>query len=99
MLKAKFPILRDMSHGFSVKTQKYIPTACCAIHNFIRMHDRNDEVFNNFCDNEVVIPNTGVGSSSNDTQEFNVTPAQLRETCAVREAIARQIYLAETTPP
>ena len=99
VLKARFPILRDMPHGFSVKTQKYIPTACCAIHNFIRMHDRNDEVFNTFRDEEGVIPNAGVESSSNDTQEFNVTPAQLREMCAVREAIAREIYLAETPPP
>ena len=77
-----------MPHEFSVKTQKHIPTACCAIHNFIRMHDQNDEVFNNFRDEEVVIPNVGVRSLSNDTQEFNVTLAQLREICAVREAIA-----------
>ena len=68
ILKAQFLILRDMPHGFSVKTQRYIPTACCAIHNFIRMHDPNDEVFNNFRDDEMIIqnvgPNTIVGSSS-----------------------------------
>ena len=74
VLKARFLILRDMPYDFSVKTQKYIPTACCAIHNFTRMHDENDEVFNNFCNEEIVTQNSSVGSSSHDTQEINVTP-------------------------
>ncbi|KAL0534207.1 hypothetical protein IC582_028495 [Cucumis melo] len=39
VLKARFPILKQMS-PYSIKTQKYIPIACCTIHNYIRLNGR-----------------------------------------------------------
>ena len=44
VLKARFPILNEM-HSFSLSRQRLIVTACCALHNFIHMYNRADEMF------------------------------------------------------
>ena len=44
MLKARFPVLTRM-HPFSISRQRLIVTACYALHNFIRMYNRADEMF------------------------------------------------------
>ena len=44
VLKARFPIFTGM-HSFSIFRQRVIVTACCALHNFIRMYNRADEMF------------------------------------------------------
>ena len=44
VLKARFPILTGM-HSFSISRQRLIVTACCALHNFIHMYNRADEMF------------------------------------------------------
>ncbi|KAF7130757.1 hypothetical protein RHSIM_Rhsim10G0071400 [Rhododendron simsii] len=54
-LKARFPILKQMPKGFSVQTQKYLPTACCTVHNFIRMHDKNDAVFKFYNKEDLIV--------------------------------------------
>nr|XP_023929274.1 uncharacterized protein LOC112040624 [Quercus suber] len=43
VLKARFPILTEM-HSFFISRQRLIMTACCALHNFIRMYNRADEM-------------------------------------------------------
>ena len=44
VLKARFPIFYHMPN-YSVVRQRMIVTACCTIHNFIRLHQRNDDLF------------------------------------------------------
>ena len=44
VLKARFPILNEM-HSFSLSRQRLIVTACCALHNFIRMYNQANETF------------------------------------------------------
>ena len=44
MLKARFSVLTGM-HSFSISRQRLIVTACCALHNFICMYNRADEMF------------------------------------------------------
>ncbi|KAK9997303.1 hypothetical protein SO802_021989 [Lithocarpus litseifolius] len=44
VLKARFPILTAM-HSFSISRQRLLVTACCALHNFIRMYNRADDMF------------------------------------------------------
>ncbi|KAL0008243.1 hypothetical protein SO802_009745 [Lithocarpus litseifolius] len=44
VLKARFPILTAM-HSFSIFRQRLIVIACYALHNFIRMYNRADEMF------------------------------------------------------
>ena len=43
-LKARFPVLTGM-HFFSISRQRLIVIACCALHNFICMYNRADEMF------------------------------------------------------
>ena len=44
VLKARFLILNEM-HSFSLSRQRLIVTACYALHNFICMYNRVDEMF------------------------------------------------------
>ena len=44
VLKARFPVLTGM-HSFSISRQRLIMTACCALHNFIYMYNKADEMF------------------------------------------------------
>ena len=44
VLKARFPILNLMPN-FKPIRQRYVVIVCCALHNFIRMHNRSDELF------------------------------------------------------
>jgi hypothetical protein len=44
VLKARFPIFYHMPNYFVVR-QRMIVTTCCIIHNFIRLHQRNDQLF------------------------------------------------------
>ena len=44
VLKARFPILNLMPN-FKPIRQWYVVIVCCALHNFIRMNNRSDELF------------------------------------------------------
>ena len=44
VLKARFPILNSMPN-FKPIRQRYVVIVCCALHNFIRMNNRSDELF------------------------------------------------------
>ena len=44
VLKARFTILNLMPN-FKCSRQRYVIVACCALHNFIRMNNRGDELF------------------------------------------------------
>ena len=44
VLKARFPILNLMPN-FKQTRQRYVIVVCCALHNFIRMNNRSDELF------------------------------------------------------
>ena len=44
MLKARFPILNLMPN-FKPIRQRYVVIICCALHNFIRMNNRSDQLF------------------------------------------------------
>ena len=45
VLKARFHILKDIPN-YPLRRQMLIPHACCALHNYIRMEDRADRLFN-----------------------------------------------------
>ncbi|KAL4018331.1 hypothetical protein IC575_021922 [Cucumis melo] len=47
VLKARFPILKQMP-PYPIKTQKYIPIACCIVHDYFRLNDHQDDLFNDF---------------------------------------------------
>ena len=47
VLKARFPILSCMVN-YKESRQHLVVSACCALHNFIRINNRRDEMFNSW---------------------------------------------------
>ncbi|KAL5542292.1 hypothetical protein UlMin_010002 [Ulmus minor] len=47
VLKTRFPILRYMTN-FSLIRQREIAMCCCVLHNFIRLHNRGDPLFDRY---------------------------------------------------
>ena len=45
VLKARFPILSNMPK-YKQYRQRLVVSACCALHNFIRINNRSDVLFN-----------------------------------------------------
>ena len=41
--------------SYPINTQKYIPIACYTIHNYIRLNDRQDDLFNDFSNESIVV--------------------------------------------
>ena len=58
VLKAHFPILILMPN-FKPIRQQYMVIVCCALHNFIRMNNRSDELF------KTIGESVGEGSATN----------------------------------
>ena len=58
VLKARFPILNLMPN-FKPIRQRYVVIVCCALHNFIRMNNRSDELFRTIGESD------GEGSATN----------------------------------
>ncbi|CAI0383660.1 unnamed protein product [Linum tenue] len=89
VLKARFPILKFM-RSYSLRKQTSIVIACCALHNFIKIHAEDDKLFHeyeNYEDEE--------GSTSGvelPLTEFNVSYAATREMTEKRDAIANQLW-------
>ena len=47
VLEARFPILSCMAN-YKESQQCLVVSACCALHNFIRINNRRDEMFNSW---------------------------------------------------
>ncbi|XP_028080060.1 uncharacterized protein LOC114281708 [Camellia sinensis] len=102
VLKARFPILRDMP-PYSTKTQRYIPIACCTIHHWIRIHSQSDTLFAEWANLDRIIEDdvpsrggssssTHAGSSSQQPIDLDISQPQLRHMSDVRNQIAGQIW-------
>ncbi|XP_062074988.1 uncharacterized protein LOC133778995 [Humulus lupulus] len=108
LLKARFPILKSMP-PYLLGKQRRIPIACCAIHNWIRMHSINDEMFEQYSvDARTVEDIEGTESQSNTTTEnqqegdeagifetpkLNFSQAYMAQMENVRDDIAGQMWL------
>ncbi|XP_058200252.1 uncharacterized protein LOC131315167 isoform X2 [Rhododendron vialii] len=79
---------------YSVRTQKYIPTACCTVHNWIRMPDDNDDLFREYCQENMIMRQCQrvSGSSSQNPVDIDITCGQLRHVSNVRDRIVEQIW-------
>ena len=49
VLKARFPILKLMP-SYPIRRQRLIPIVCCTIHNFIRMQNGVDTLFDQYAE-------------------------------------------------
>ncbi|KAL7196061.1 hypothetical protein ACSBR1_036145 [Camellia fascicularis] len=102
VLKARFPILRDMP-PYSTKTQRYISIASCTIHNWIRIHSQGDTLFTEWANPDRIIEDarpsrggssssTHSGSSSQQSIDVDISQPQLRHMSDVRNQIDGQIW-------
>ena len=75
---------------YPIRTQKYIPTACCTVHNFIRMHAAQDQLFDEFSNEERVDDNAR--STSQNPIEVDISQTQIRQMARVRDCIANELW-------
>ncbi|KAL0006928.1 hypothetical protein SO802_008430 [Lithocarpus litseifolius] len=94
VLKARFPILTEM-HSFSISRQRLLVTTCCALHNFIRMYNRADEMFHvwegSFVPNSDANPVGAARVGSGGTEEAFNARAQ-RAMSEYRDAITAAMW-------
>ncbi|KAL7244238.1 hypothetical protein ACSBR1_016468 [Camellia fascicularis] len=102
VLKAHFPILRDMLL-YSTKTQRYIPIVYYTIHNWIKIHSQGDTLFTEWANPDRIVEDarpsgggssnlTYAGSSSQQPIDVDISQPQLRHMSDVRNQIAGQIW-------
>ncbi|CAH9104137.1 unnamed protein product [Cuscuta europaea] len=83
VLKERFLIL-DISRDYPLRRQVQIPIACCALHNFIRVQDRNNHLFLEY-EEEDMIFSTEASTNENGSLQFDMSRQQqmheIREYC------------------
>ncbi|CAN1237176.1 Putative nuclease HARBI1 [Linum grandiflorum] len=88
VLKARFPILKFM-RSYSFKKQTRIVIACCAIHNFIKIHAEGDpllEEFGNYEDEDHILEEPVAAI------QYDNSSARAREMAERREEIANKMW-------
>lgn len=101
ILKARFKILKKML-PYPLSTQKYIPVACCTVHNFLRIHGQRDRLFDQYENEDMIVDDDtdepsgsnlhDAGADSQNPIEINVTQSQVRQMGNFRDEITRQIW-------
>ncbi|CAN1845418.1 hypothetical protein LINPERHAP1_LOCUS37839 [Linum perenne] len=87
VLKRRWPILKMMCN-YSFSKQTDIVLACCAIHNFIRMHAQGDTIFAEFEESD----GQAETSESMARIEFGTSSSQVREMASKRDEIANRMW-------
>ena len=67
VLKARFRILSSMAN-YKESRQRLVVSACCEIHNFIRINNRRDEMFNSWENLDVNRDDVQVGNNRNSPE-------------------------------
>ena len=67
VLKARFPILSCMAN-YKESRQHLVVSACCALHNFIHINNRRDEMFNSWENLDVNRDDVQVGNNGNSPE-------------------------------
>ncbi|KAG6501296.1 hypothetical protein ZIOFF_041175 [Zingiber officinale] len=87
VLKARFRILKDMPN-YPITSQRLIPLACCAVHNFIRRHHAMDNLFMEYSSEDMLM--SGVEDSFGDQEPIPIDPtAQMGH---IRDDIASHMW-------
>ncbi|GJZ51889.1 ALP1-like protein, partial [Tanacetum coccineum] len=88
VLKARFHILKDIP-CYPLRRQMLIPHACCALHNYIRMEDRADNLFTIYGEDYLEVP----GECSIIVQEgSDLDLTDNVEMIHVRDSIANDLW-------
>ncbi|KAK9047825.1 hypothetical protein SSX86_033213 [Deinandra increscens subsp. villosa] len=88
VLKARFHILKDIPN-YPLRRQMLIPHACCALHNYIRMEDKADNLFTEYGQDYLEVPS----ERSNVVQEGHLLDmTDNREMLQVRTSITNALW-------
>ena len=88
VLKARFPILKMMPN-YPVRRQRQIPTACCTIHNFIRMQHGTDRLFGDYSREDMIVDEQSLRV---DQEGVDINAIEATQMAQVRETIANQMW-------
>ncbi|KAI3881307.1 hypothetical protein MKX03_005154 [Papaver bracteatum] len=101
VIKARFPILKMMP-SYSLRKQRNIVIASCAIHNFIRRHAMEDDLFIEYGVEDMTIPGEGPSDPSEITTYANLSASESqrrrREMDSYREGIRTGMSLHYRLP-
>ncbi|XP_042401309.1 uncharacterized protein LOC121991365 [Zingiber officinale] len=89
VLKARFRILKDMPN-YPITSQRLIPFACCAVHNFIRRHHAMDNLFMEYSSEDMLM--SGVEDSFGDQEPIPIDPSQTAQMGHIRDDIASHMW-------
>ena len=67
VFKARFPILSCMAN-YKESRQRLVVFECCALHNFIRINNHRDEMFNSWENLDVNKDDVQVGNNGNSPE-------------------------------
>lgn len=91
VLKARFPILKSML-PYALKRQKYIPLACCVLHNFIKMEMQDDPLFTQYADENVQLEDEAANGNTEEHVPPQVTTTSFRQMAAFRDRLAQRLW-------
>ncbi|KAL4362901.1 hypothetical protein GQ457_04G018590 [Hibiscus cannabinus] len=93
VLKKRFVILRDMPN-YPLRKQRYIPKACCTMHNFIRLEVEKDELLKEGeRQNEQGFDDTEPTSYASIDKHITFDMSQTAEMAQVKEKIATSLWI------
>ncbi|KAG8390625.1 hypothetical protein BUALT_Bualt01G0102900 [Buddleja alternifolia] len=93
MLKTKFPILRGLMPNYDLTMQAGIVIACCVLHNFIRIHGRDEPFHNQFGNNDMDVHEepTEIGPSP-FSRNPKLSDDDLWRQSLLQDTIAQQLW-------
>ncbi|XP_042467192.1 uncharacterized protein LOC122050348 [Zingiber officinale] len=89
VLKARFRILKDMPN-YPITSQRLIPLACCAVHNFIHRHHAMDNLFMEYSSEDMLM--SGGEDSFGDQEPIPIDPSQTAQMGHICDDIASHMW-------
>lgn len=93
VLKSRFRILRNMP-AYSITKQGQLITACCTLHNFIRMTTPDDFIFEEWANKKLDPNGRAVSEDADAARHPNMTLESAQYMVAFRDDIARNMWAA-----
>ncbi|KAG6478218.1 hypothetical protein ZIOFF_061653 [Zingiber officinale] len=76
--------------NYPITSQRLIPLACCAVHNFIRRHHAMDNLFMEYSSEDMLM--SGVEDSFGDQESIPIDPSQTAQMGHIRDDIASHMW-------
>ncbi|KAK6156513.1 hypothetical protein DH2020_010761 [Rehmannia glutinosa] len=92
-LKKRFAIIKGLMPNYKLPMQTDIVIACCVIHNFVRKHCMDDDIFESVVDPDYIPPPEEEGTSTQPIRrQMNNTNDGIWEQSCLRDSIAASLW-------